>query len=102
MDAVKNIKTSVSILELRILLIELNDKRKDICIRFRFIGEMWQPNFCRIIDFTESGLVINDPATNKLVFVKNLSSIMQFEIDMPFQSFEPHFHYDVVPDRVPA
>jgi hypothetical protein len=98
MDSVKNIKTAVNVLELQRLIVELNDKRKDICIRFRLVGEMWKPNFFRIIDFNDQGLVILEEGSNKLLFLKDLSLVMQFEIDARFQNFEPHFHYDVVPD----
>jgi hypothetical protein len=100
MDLVKNIKTSVSVLELKRLLVELNDKRKDIGIRFRMIGEMWKPNFFRIIDFNDQGLIVVEESGNKLFFLKDLSIVMQFEIDARFQSFEPHHHYDVVPDAI--
>lgn len=100
MDSVKNIKTSVTVLELKRLLVELCDNRKDICIRFRLIGEMWKPNFLRIIDFNEQGLIVVDEATNKLLFLKDLAVVMQFEIDARFQAFEPHFHYNVIPDNM--
>lgn len=94
----KNTKTFVTVLELKRLLVELKDKRKDISIRFRLIGEMWKPHFLRIIDVTDNGLVVNDEANNTLLFLRDLSVIMQFEMDARFQAYEPHFHYDVVPD----
>lgn len=98
MEVLKNTKTFITVLELRRLITELRDKRRDICIRFRLIGEMWKPNFLRIIDITDHGLVVNDEVDNKLYFLRDLSLVMQFEIDARFQGFEPHFHYDVVPD----
>jgi hypothetical protein len=90
-------KTLISVLELKQLLIELRDKRNNICIRFRMLGEMWNQNFMRIVDVTEKGVVLNDEVSNKLIFLQDLTFVMQFEIDAPFQTYQPHFHYEVVP-----
>jgi len=85
----------ISVLELKRLLIELRDKRPDICIRFRLLGEMWFPHFTRIILVTETGVILNNEVSNTLVNVTLLSQVMQFEIDRRFQNFKPHFHYDL-------
>ena len=85
----------VPVLELRRLLYELKDLRPDICIRFRLIGEMWQTCHMRIIQLTETGVALNDENTGKLIFVRDLKHIMQFELDKAFQQYQPHFHYAV-------
>lgn len=85
----------ISVLELARLLIELSDKRPDVCIRFRLIGEMWLTHFMRIVLVTDSGVVLNNEVSNKMVAVRDLSHVMQFEIDHSFQNFRPHFHYNV-------
>ena len=84
-------------LELRRLLFEIKDLRPDICVRFRFMGEMWQTHFHRVIKLTEKGVVLNDEKSNKLVFVQDLNQVMQFEMDQTFQKFQPHHHYTVDP-----
>jgi hypothetical protein len=92
------IKTDlVPVLELRRLLFELKDLRPDICIRFRFIGEMWQNNHYRVLKLTEKGVVLNDERANKLQFVQDLNKVIQFELDQAFQKFQPHYHYSVDP-----
>ena len=91
-------KTLISVLELRRLMTELQEKRPDVCIRLRQLGEMWAVNFTRIILVTEKGAMLNDEVTDKLITIADLSNIMQFEIDNQFQNFQPHFHYDVKPD----
>jgi hypothetical protein len=58
---------------------------------------MWQNNFQRILKLTENGVALNDEESNKLIFVQDLNSIIQFEIDNPFQNFRPNFHYTVEP-----
>jgi hypothetical protein len=86
---------AVTVLELKRLLIELTDKRPDICVRFRLIGEMWFQHFTRIIVVTETGVIINDEVSARLIRVRDLSNVMQFEIDRGFQNFKPHYHYTV-------
>ena len=81
----------ISVLEISRLLIELKDERPDICVRVRLIGN----NFCRLINVTETQVVLNDESKNKLMFLP-INEIMQFEIDRSFQNFQAHNHYDVV------
>ena len=88
----------VSVLELKRLLVELKDKRPDISIRYRLLGEMWAQHFMRILRITEKGVMLNDEASNKLVIITDLANIMQFEVDNRFQNFQPFYHYEVKPD----
>jgi hypothetical protein len=87
----------VQVLELRRLLYELKDQRPDICVRFRLIGEMWQPNFAQVIKLTEEGVVLLNEKTNEPFAVRDLREIVQFELDARYQNYHPHFHYDVQP-----
>ncbi|HEY9487847.1 MAG TPA: hypothetical protein VIQ51_05920 [Chryseosolibacter sp.] len=87
----------VAILELRRLLVELKEHRPDICIRLRLIGQMWSQKFLRVIRLTEQGgVLLNDENLREFTSIQNLSHIMQFELDKPFQLYQPFFHYDVV------
>lgn len=88
---------TVDVLVLRRLLFELNEHRPDICFRYRLIGKMWAPNFLRVIRVTENGVLLNDESSNKFYKLPDLSNVIQFELDKPFQTFKPYFHYDVVP-----
>lgn len=88
---------AVPVLALKRLLYDLKDGRPDICVRFRLIGEMWQTNHSRIIQLTEKGVALNDEISNKLIFVRDLAHVMQFELDHAFQQYQPHFHYSVNP-----
>jgi hypothetical protein len=89
-------KTLISVLELRRLMVDLAEKRPDICIRFRFLGELWNVQFMRVMRLGEKGALLFDE-TDSLVSVSDLNFIMQFEIDKPFQGFQPHYHYEVTP-----
>lgn len=93
----EGIKSLISVLELKRLLVDLKSKRPDICIRYRLLGEMWGTSFLRIVQVTEKGAMLNDETANQLINLHDLSAVMQFEIDAPFQGFQPHFHYNVQP-----
>lgn len=90
-------KKTVSVLELKRLLAELTEHRPDICIRFRLIGQMWSENFLRVVRLTDTGVLLNDEISNKFFALPHLSQIMQFELDRSFQTYEPYYHYEVVP-----
>ena len=83
-------------LELKRLMVDLSEKRPDICIRFRLLGELWSMTFLRVMRVAAKGAVLLDES-HGLVSVSDLNFIMQFEIDKPFQDFQPYFHYEVTP-----
>lgn len=87
----------IQVLELRRLLYELKDQRPDICVRFRLIGEMWQPNFGRVIKLTEQGAVLLNEHDNQAVSILDLREIVQFELDARYQNYHPHYHYRLKP-----
>jgi hypothetical protein len=89
----------ISTVQLKRLMVELKEKRPDICIRFRMLGEMWAQNFMRVLQITDKGIVLNDEVLNKLIYITNLTNVMQCELDNRFQNFQPFYHYEVVPDR---
>jgi hypothetical protein len=87
----------ITVLELRQLLHQLKDLRPDIGIRFRLMGEMWQPHHLGVMKVSEKGVMLNHKSVKALVIVTDLNNVMQFDIDHPFQQFRPHFHYNVSP-----
>ena len=89
----------ISTIELRRLLFEIKDNRPDISIRFRILGEFWQSNHQRIIKITDSGVIIKDESSNKLMLIQDLRDVIQFEIDKPFYNFQPHYHYELDPRK---
>lgn len=89
-------KTLIPVSELRRLIADLAEKRPDICIRFRLLGELWIVHFLRVMKATEKGGLFFDE-NNHLVSVADLSFVMQFELDKPFQGFQPFYHYEVTP-----
>jgi hypothetical protein len=89
-------KTLISALELKRLMVDLLEKRPDICIRFRLLGEMWNVTFMQVMKVSDRGVLLFDE-NNNLVSINDLNFVMQFEIDKPFQAFQPYYHYEVSP-----
>lgn len=62
------------------------------------MGAMWEQNFFRVIHVTDNGFFFKDPVNNRMISIPNLKMIMQFEVDGSVHTFQPNFHYDVVPN----
>lgn len=88
-------KITISVLELRQVLVDIKEHGHHVCVRFRLMGEMWFQSFTRVVSVTESRVLVNDEGKNKLISV-DVNQVIQFEIDHRFKGWEPHFHYDVV------
>ncbi|HKZ37234.1 MAG TPA: hypothetical protein VJ184_06270 [Chryseolinea sp.] len=93
-------KKAISILELKRLLYDLRDKQSYTCIRFRFLGGMWQKDFLQIFKIDEMGAVFHNEFSGELLKLSKLYNIIQFELDHNFQQYQAHFHYNVVLDDV--
>jgi hypothetical protein len=88
-------KKAITISEIKRLFHELHDRQPYTCIRFRFIGEMWQQRFVQIFAITDDHAIFYDDVTKRLVKISDFASIMQFELDHNFQNFIAYFHYTV-------
>jgi hypothetical protein len=85
----------ISVIELKRLLVDLREKKPGVCVRFRLLGELWAKNFSTVAAVTDRGVLLKNESTNTFHAVTNLSDIIQFEIDEPFQSYKPYNHYEV-------
>jgi hypothetical protein len=85
---------TISILAFRKLLHELRDHRQGECIRFRKLGHMWRQNFMRVIEISETAAVFFDETIDEFVH-SDLHDIVQFELEVRHQIYQPHFHYEV-------
>jgi hypothetical protein len=90
---------SISVLELKRLLHELNDKQSYTCIRVRLIGQLWQQAFMHIATIYNDGVLLYNEQDRRFLRITKLANIMQFEIDHSFQNFQAHDHYNVIPDQ---
>ena len=86
----------LSVTDLQRLLVTIAEHGRGVCFRYRLMGEMWYPNFVRILKVTEKGVLLNDESRNTIISVPDLSAVIQFEIDSSLHNFEPHFHYQVI------
>lgn len=87
-------KQNIDIVELRRLLTDILDKRPDIAVRYRLIGQLWQNSFFPVRRLTDKEVIFLN--IGQQVFTKVLiSDITQIEIDGSFQGYRPNFHYTV-------
>ena len=96
MDRLKN---SITTIHLRGLLQDLSNRRPPVGVRIRMLGEMWKPSFMQIVKITERGAIFSDESTQEFVFIPDLDDVVQFEVDDRFQELQPHYHYEVNPQR---
>ena len=90
-------QSSTPVLELRRLLFELKDFRPDVGVRFKLIGQTWQTNFSKVIKLTETGAILLDEKVERPYLLPDLIIVMQFELNAPFQQYEPYKQYTISP-----
>ncbi|MFZ6011490.1 MAG: hypothetical protein ACOYXT_14165 [Bacteroidota bacterium] len=101
-DPLLNNTDKISLSEFKKLLFDLKHARPDIQIRYRLLGENWYSNFVSINALTELDdfedarkIIFMDSVVNKVIVIKNISDVIQFEIESPFGVYRPHFHYSI-------
>jgi hypothetical protein len=88
--------TVIPLSELRRLLFSIAQNEIKLCIRYRTMGQLWYPNFMRIIKIEEDKRVLfHDETRKRIISLPDLSTIVQFELDGKFYPFEPNCHYQV-------
>lgn len=85
---------NLDVVELKRLLTDILEKRPDIFIRFRIVGQLWQINFFNITGISEDDVFFFDHRQQSTVRI-HIRDIMQIELEGVFQSYRPHFHYTV-------
>jgi hypothetical protein len=81
------------------LFIRIIDTHSNVFIRTRLLGEMWHPNFLRLLTVTPNGVIILiDEVARRVMTIPRTEDIIQFELDQKFENYHPHFHYDVRKD----
>jgi hypothetical protein len=86
---------ALSATTLRQALIDIMEHGPNVCVRFRLIGQLWQPGFVRVVAVNDNHILVNDEFKNQLIHI-NLDMIVQFEVDHKFKRLEPHNHYDII------
>lgn len=87
---------TISLLELKRLLVDLLEQQPGISIRYRLLGNTWYHNFVTLVQADEDGIALRDEVAEKTILIPDVSSIIQFELDTSFQSFEANVHYEVM------
>jgi hypothetical protein len=86
----------VSIAEFKRLLHNIYDRRPDVCIRIRLLGQMWSESFFSIECFEDDGVLLFDEHLRRYLRITKVSDVMQFELECPFFGFQAHYHYEMM------
>jgi hypothetical protein len=88
--------TIISAAELKKVLFSIIRHELPVCIRYRTIGQLWHPNYLRIIKVEDnSAIVFHDETRKRLIFLPDVSAITQFEVDRPVHFLKAGYHYQV-------
>lgn len=88
--------TDISVNDLKKIVFSIVHNQSQISIRFRTLGQLWYPNFLRIIKIEEGKRVLfHDENRRFFISLRDLSAITQFELDGRLNELEPNFHYQV-------
>lgn len=85
----------VSRIELKRLLISIFRYSATVGFRYRLIDDVWRPDFMRVSQLTERGVILEADHGSRLLFISNLSAIAQFELNNSCRQFIPYLHYNV-------
>jgi hypothetical protein len=87
--------TEITVIELAQLFTSIRNSPSDIRIRVRLIGELWQKVFMKVEIINDGSIILSDPRTNTILPLDDIQSVIQFELDKPFQHYQPQLHYTV-------
>ena len=93
----------IPLAEFKKLLYEIKSQQPDIQIRYRLLGNPWNPNYVNISVIKDLKTFENtkevmffDRMEKSQILIKDIANIIQFEIDSPFGEYQAHVHYSVV------
>jgi hypothetical protein len=88
--------TMISVSELKRILFSISLREHQICIRYRTIGQLWHPNFLRILNIEDGKRVLfHDDTRKRFIQLQDFSTIAQFELDGRLYPYEPNYHYQI-------
>src|SRR5207253_2509858 len=74
--------------ELHSLLFRINHFGNDVSFRFRLQGQMWMPDFMEVVNARHTETIFRNRSTGKLICVRDINEVMQFELDTAFEGYE--------------
>lgn len=90
----------MSVSELRTLLHSLTQYAPDVSIRYRMKGDLWYPNFLKIVNCDEGKpVLLRDDKRNKLIVLSDVVSISEFELSGRFYHFDANERYHVLEEE---
>lgn len=87
--------TVTTIQDLNQIIQSIIENNLPVGIRFRTLGQLWYPNFLRVLKMDDKRVLLFDETRKFSISLRDLSAITQFELDSRLGAFKPNFHYQV-------
>lgn len=85
--------------QLRGLLENLANQRKEISIRLQLNDNQWMDFFASVLVFSKHAILLMHMPTRTVVHIPDLKQISGFEIDQPWKQFIPFHRYFIKPHQ---
>lgn len=93
----KTTTTTISVQAFESLINTICSQCLPVGIRFRTRGDLWYPNFLRVVSAAHPIHFYDERRGNNII-LPNLSAVIQFELDRTVQSFAPRCQYGISED----
>jgi hypothetical protein len=91
--------TLVSLKELERILLSIQHHQPHIFIRYRTLGEVWYPNFLKILEIRETGIKLYDNIRQSTIRLTDFTRIAELELNGKFESYQANYQYEVSDDH---
>jgi len=89
-------ETVISVDDLKRVVSLIVERKLRTSIRFRTVGQLWYPNFLRVVKIEDGKRILfHDEKRKFFISLRDLSAISQFELDSRIDPLEANFHYQV-------
>lgn len=87
--------TIVTLKDLEKLLFSIAESQNHVCIRYRTLGQLWYPNFLKLLRVQDGAALLRDDLRNQMINLLHISHIIQFELSERLGEYDAGCHYEV-------
>jgi hypothetical protein len=77
------------------LLHDIRDRRPDVHVRIRLLGQMWSEYFYEVLSITSEELLLFNEKADRYLKIPRIDDVIQFELECSFFGYQAYYHYDV-------
>ncbi|MEX2235744.1 MAG: hypothetical protein WD824_26535 [Cyclobacteriaceae bacterium] len=92
-------KSTRDLNQLKDLLQNLVNQKKDISIRLQLNDNEWMDHFASVLVFSKHAILLMHMPTSTVVHIPDLKQVSGFELDQPCEQFIPFHRYFIRPHK---